>query len=219
MWSPQGSPDCYEYCELADQLAALMEMLASLTGRTRHRRSNTNDMEELVMNNLYTAFIDLEDCIQFSDCNADKIKFVHTALSGISQGMKTLGPQSREFMARIMQFNTARLEQVDRALQHFLPYNCSMLGNRTVLGEEATLATCLVFKAELMSNIMKDKECDAKFSEIVLRMLKCKETENTCSRQVWFEEAVSLLQQVDCVSAEAAIKAAGIIRDRISSLF
>merc|ERR1719369_1841088 len=54
-YSHRGSPDCYEYCELADQLAALMEMLASLTGRTRHRRSQANEMEELVINNLYTA--------------------------------------------------------------------------------------------------------------------------------------------------------------------
>merc|ERR1719233_461556 len=79
------------------------------------------------------------------------------------------------------------------------------------------MASCLVFKAQVTGNKKNDTECDEKFSEVALNLLNCTVTENTCSNQVWFEGAVSLLKQIDCVSAEEAAKAAGIIRDKIGS--
>merc|ERR1719369_1377004 len=88
------------------------------------------------------------------------------------------------------------------------------------MGEAATMVTCLVLKAEVITKARTDnnkEECDAKFSEVVLKLLECTETENTCSNQVWFEGAVSLLKQMDCVSSEEAAKAAGIVRDKIGS--
>jgi len=221
-YSHRGSPDCYEYCELAAQLEALMAMLAGLTGRQRHRRSQTNQMEELIINNMYTAFIDMEECITFSYCSLDKIKFVHTALTGISQGMKTMVPQSRDFLARIRHFKTARQEQVARALLHLPPYNCTLLENRAVIGEMATMtgematmAACLVFKAEATANQNERQECDAKYITTVQELLNCIEKEKSCSTQAWFEGVVMLLRQMDCVSVDAATKAARLVREKI----
>merc|ERR1712106_675505 len=217
-YSHRGSPDCYEYCELAEQLAALMALLASY-GRHRHRRSHANEMEELIMDNLYTAYIDLEECIQFSECRAEKIQAVHAALSGISKASKTLGTMSREFLARVQEFNLARLAQVDRALAHSLSYNCSLLEKTAVMGEAVTTAACLAYKAEASpatAHHKKDVECDKEFAAAVGELMGCVDAEKTCSNKVVFKSMAALIEQGECVSIEEARKSVGIIENKMS---
>merc|ERR1712106_192649 len=217
-YSHRGSPDCYEYCELAEQLAALMALLASY-GRHRHRRSHAYEMEELIMDNLYTAYIDLEECIQFSECRAEKIQAVHAALSGISKASKTLGTLSREFLARVQEFNLARLAQVDRALAHSLSYNCSLLEKTAVMGEAVTTAACLAYKAEASpatAHHKKDVECDKEFAAAVGELMGCVDAEKTCSNKVVFKSMAALNEQGECVSIEEARKSVGIIENKIS---
>merc|ERR1712106_292493 len=217
-YSHRGSPDCYEYCALAEQLAALMALLASY-GRHRHRRSHANEMEELIMDNLYTAYIDLEECIQFSECRAEKIQAVHAALSGISKASKTLGTMSREFLVRVQEFNLARLAQVDRALAHSLSYNCSLLEKTAVMGEAVTTAACLAYKAEASpatAHHKKDVECDKEFAAAVGELMGCVDAEKTCSNKVVFKSMAALIEQGECVSIEEARKSVGIIENKIS---
>ena len=173
-----------------------MALLASYNGRHRHRRSQTNNMEELILNNLYVAFIDLEECIQFSECHAEKIKVVHAALSSITESSKSLGTLSRDFMARIHDFNEARIGQVDRALTNMLPFNCSLFENPAVLGEATTVASCLALKAEaspVTQNHPANLECNKGFEGAVSNLLDCSTKTTKCSNRVVFETLMVLL--------------------------
>jgi len=82
-------------------------------------------------------------------------------------------------------------------------------------GEMATMAACLVFKAEATANQNESQECDAKYITTVQELLNCIEKEKSCSTQAWFEGVVSLLRQMDCVSVDAATKAARLVREKI----
>ena len=217
----QGSPGCYEYCELAEQLAALMALLASYQGRHRHRRSQTNDMEELILNNLYVAFIDLEECIQFSECHAEKIKVVHAALSSITESSKSLGTLSRDFMASIHDFNEARIGQVDRALSNMMPFNCSLFEKTVVLGEAATVASCLALKAAAApatQNHPANVECNREFGGAVSNLLDCSTKNSKCSNRAVFDTLIVLLDHEECVSQAGASQAVNNIGDKISNL-
>ena len=96
---------------------AELEALLAAYGRHRHRRSQANEIENVILDNLYAAFIDLEEGIQFSKLNADNVQVVNAALHGIIQSAKSMGAMSREFLAKYYEFKEERKGQVERALR------------------------------------------------------------------------------------------------------
>eukprot|EP00092_Neocalanus_flemingeri_P038284 GFUD01041670.1.p1 GENE.GFUD01041670.1~~GFUD01041670.1.p1 ORF type:complete len:422 (+),score=98.79 GFUD01041670.1:30-1268(+) len=215
-YSYKGSPECYQYCELAEQLAVLEALLAQY-GRHRHRRSETTEDEEAILDNLYAAFIDIEEFIQFSEVNEENVKLVNEALVKITQSLKSVGALSHEFSNKFSDFNAAREGQNERTLSRPLPYKCSLFENSSVLGEPSTVAACLTFKVHddpSTKTQTSNNECNTKFGTTVKKLLECSQKTEKCGNEVVFEAIIVLLETGKCVSQEEAQNAVKAIQEK-----
>merc|ERR1711915_432555 len=205
-----GSPTCYEYCDLAAQLAELMALLESYTGRLRNRRvrrrSLNSQMEGLILENLYSTFIELEECIQFSECSGERIKVVKTSLSGIIQSTMSMKQLSKNFAFKLAIFHAARDNQTQRALQRQMPYNCSLFERKDSLGEAPTVAACLAFKIFDTAG-EGTKVCNKAFKDETKKLVECAQKKAGCKKETVFEVIETFLKRKNCVAKQAVAEA------------